>query len=377
MVVYRNMLPLSIHRMNPKARSLYRIGIGTAIILLLAPSLSVGAAPAPFYEDPLPRKKTIQTIGFGSCLRQNRPAPILNTANGMNPDLFVFLGDNVYADTTSPDEMKAAYLKLGSLDSFQALSRTAEIHAIWDDHDYGANDAGADFEFRQGAEKIFKWFWQMENRKPYAKREGVYASFLYRTSGRFPIKVQLILLDTRSFRSALKKKSWWSFLFSSGNRGPYVPDSDPEKTLLGKEQWDWLEHQFTVQADLRIVASSIQVLSGANGFETWANFPLEQKKLLELAVRSSGGTIFLSGDRHFAEISALDYGGRRLYDVTSSSLNQPLFFEDEHNPLRQGSRFADSNFGLLRIDDSGKNWSVRMQILDEKGQIRIEEIYRP
>ena len=145
--------------MNPKARSLYRIGIGTAIILLLAPSLSVGAAPAPFYEDPLPRKKTIQTIGFGSCLRQNRPAPILNTANGMNPDLFVFLGDNVYADTTSPDEMKAAYLKLGSLDSFQALSRTAEIHAIWDDHDYGANDAGADFEFRQGAEKIFKWFW--------------------------------------------------------------------------------------------------------------------------------------------------------------------------------------------------------------------------
>lgn len=359
-----------------KTRLLISIGSGLSILVLGAgiPLESVQALP---YQDPVPRSRVINDVAFGSCLRQNRAVPILDSIVENNPDLFVFLGDNVYADTTSPEEMRSAYLALGEKPGFRRLQKEAGVHAIWDDHDYGANDAGGDFSFRKGAEKIFKEFWGMENRIPYKDREGVYASFLYRTGGVHPIKVQLILLDTRSFRSPLKKKPWWQSFLGLGNTGPYVPDRNEEKTILGKEQWKWLEYQFSIQADLRIVASSIQVLSSSNGWESWSNMPLQKEQLLNLAVEQSAPVVFISGDRHFAEISALRFKNRTFYDVTSSSLNQPLFFEDEKNPYRRGERFPGANFGRIRIDDTSRNWTLKLQILDEKGAVVLNEEYNP
>tara|TARA_B100001939_G_scaffold348226_1_gene374431 strand:- start:19022 stop:20119 length:1098 start_codon:yes stop_codon:yes gene_type:complete len=351
---------------------LYPIGIPAGILVLcLAFSGRPAFAQSIEYEDPVPRNKAIHSIAFGSCMRQNRPAPILDAINGIQPDVFIFLGDNVYADTDSATEMQSRYSMLRQKPGFQKLVTQSRIHAIWDDHDYGANDAGADFAFRRESERIFKSFWGLSDSKPYRNREGIYASFLYRTTGRYPIKVQLILLDTRSFRSAWKTKPWWQSLLGLGLDGPYLPDSDPEKTMLGAEQWKWLEYQFQVQADLRIVASSIQVLSSANGFETWSNFPSQKERLLNLAAGSQGSVVFISGDRHFAEISAQSYKGKVFFDVTSSSLNQPLDFGEEENPLRQGNRFPGANFGQIVIQDTSPSWTAELQILDEKGEIRM------
>lgn len=352
---------------------LYPIGTGLAILVLcLNFSGTPVFAQAIQYQDPIPRNKAIQSIAFGSCLRQNRPATILNTIRESQPDLFIFLGDNVYADTTSRAEMNAAYSLLAKKPEFQKLVGQTRIHAIWDDHDYGANDAGGDFAFRKDAEQIFKTFWGISDVRPYRDRDGIYASFLYRTAGKHPIKVQLILLDTRSFRSPWKTRPWWQTFIGIGPDGPYLPDADPEKTMLGSSQWKWLEYQFQVQADLRIVASSIQVLSLANGFETWSNFPMEQERLLQLASRAQGSVVFISGDRHFAEVSARSYQGKVFFDVTSSSLNQPLDFGAEANPLRQGVRFASANFGRIMIHDSTPRWWAEFQIMDEQGDVRIK-----
>lgn len=352
---------------------LYPIGIGTWILVLCLcfSAGSLSGQPIP-YEDPVPRNRPIQSIAFGSCLRQDRPAPVLDQILSKKPDVFIFLGDNVYADTESASRMKDAYSLLGTRPQFQKLRNQSRIHAIWDDHDYGANDAGASFPFRLGSEKIFKSFWGLSGSKPYENREGIYAAFLYRTGGANPIKIQFILLDTRSFRSPWNTKPWWHF-FGTDLDGPYIPDSDPDKTMLGPAQWKWLEYQFQVQADVRIVASSIQVLSAANGFETWSNFPHERTRILKLARSSQGTTVFLSGDRHFAEISALRFENKTFYDVTASSLNQPLDFGEEKNPLRLGSRYADSNFGFIRIDDSKPRWSVTMEILDLQGRAQVSQ----
>ncbi|MCB1169892.1 MAG: alkaline phosphatase family protein [Leptospiraceae bacterium] len=354
----------------------FRIGIVASILFLsqVFPAQSMEGAP---FRDPVPRARAIQDIAFGSCLRQERPAPILESIAQSSPDLFIFLGDNVYADTTSENVMNQAYRKLWEKEGFQKLRKKAELHAIWDDHDYGANDAGGEFTFRKQSERIFKQFWQIADRSPYQDREGVYASFLYRSAGAHPIKVQLILLDTRSFRSPWTEKPWWKGILGLGNSGPYVPDRNQDLTILGKEQWEWLRHQFTVQADLRIVASSIQVLSAADGWETWSNLPLEKERLLDLAAGQPSPVVFISGDRHFAEISALRYRNRVFYDVTSSSLNQPLDFGDEENPLRRGERFTGANFGRIRINDSASSWNLELQILDEKGRVVLNERYVP
>ena len=347
--------------------SFFRIGTQTAILLLLQAFPGLRAAP---YEDPVPRSRQIQTIGFGSCLRQDLPAPALEAIARQSPDLFLFLGDNIYADTTSESVLREQYNRLAQREAFQKLSQQSVIHAIWDDHDYGENDAGGDFEFRRKSEKIFKRFWGVANSKPYASREGVYAAFLYRTAGQHPQKVQIILMDTRSFRSPLETRPFWEAWFSDRS-GPYVPSDDPDKTMLGEEQWKWLAYQFSIQADLRIVVSSIQVLSESDGWESWSTLPLERERLLDLAVGGSSPVLFLSGDRHFAEMSALQFKGKTLLDVTSSSLNQFNHFKDESNPLRLGARYSESNYGWIILDDSKPRLRLQIEIRDAEGKTRI------
>ena len=99
---------------------------------------------------------------------------------------------------------------------------------------------------------------------------------------------------------------------------------------------------------------------------------MEQERLLQLASRAQGSVVFISGDRHFAEVSARSYQGKVFFDVTSSSLNQPLDFGAEANPLRQGVRFASANFGRIMIHDSTPRWWAEFQIMDEQGDVRIK-----
>ena len=53
-------------------------------------------------------------------------------------------------------------------------------------------------------------------------------------------------------------------------------------TLLGDAQWQWLEKQLQVKADVRIIASSIQMLVYEKGMENWGNVPHQQQRLFEL-----------------------------------------------------------------------------------------------
>ena len=107
--------------------------------------------------------------------------------------------------------------------------------------------------------------------------------------------MQVILLDTRWFRSALKPSD------DRGKPGKerYLPDADPAKTMLGEAQWRWLEEQLRQPAELRLLVSSIQVVAEGHGWERWGNFPLERQRLYRLiADTRAQGVVFLSGDRH-------------------------------------------------------------------------------
>ena len=106
--------------------------------------------------------------------------------------------------------------------------------------------------------------------------------------------------------------------------GSYVPQDDPHVTMLGEEQWSWLEQQLRVPAELRILASSIQCVAEASGQETWSNLPHERQRLFDLIERTRAeGVVIISGDRHWAELSVLKDPRRYpIYDLTSSSFNQ-------------------------------------------------------
>jgi alkaline phosphatase D len=341
------------------------VGAPVARRLAVAAALAAaGALPLAAQAD----GPALRRILFGSCLIPTRPHPTLDAAVRERPDLFIFMGDNVYADTTDPAVLERKYAELANDPEFQRLEAACPVLATWDDHDYGANDAGADFPAKVMSRERFLDFWKVPPDSPRRAHEGVYDSASFGPPDR---RVQVILLDTRSFRSRLRIGR-----IPGLSHGPFVPNEDPDATILGAGQWRWLEARLREPARVRLIVSSIQVLAAQHGWEAWANFPREQQRLLEtLRATSASGVIFLSGDRHFAEISRFDAPGLYpLYDVTSSGLNR-RFPVDEANPnrFRVGGAFIGHNFGELDIDWDREDPLLAVRILDAEGRERLRQ----
>ena len=325
----------------------------------------------------------ITTIGFGSCAKQDRPVPIWDAINAARCDAFVLLGDNIYADTSDPAVFRKKYALLAAMPGFAKLRQTTPLFVTWDDHDYGTNDGGADFPGAEVAQKEFCDFFQVPANSPLRAAPGVYDCV---TLGPVGKRVQLILLDTRAFRSPFKK--------DPANPKGTIPNPDPDATVLGEGQWAWFERRLREPAELRVVVSSIQLIANEHGSEKWDNFPKERARFLELLRRTQAtGVIVISGDRHLAELSALtpaDGVPYPLYDLTTSGLNlevppKPAANEDKQikpkaaapkkpqvNRYRLHERiYTGSNFGLMRVKWDGPNPSLRLEACGLKGEVVI------
>jgi alkaline phosphatase D len=340
-----------------RSRLLARLAF--VVALVFAPSVARA-------DDP---SKVLTKIAFGSCADQDKPLPIFDTIAAAKPELLVLMGDNIYADLdkkvkVTPDVIREKYRVLEKLPGWVKLKATCPIIATWDDHDYGKNDAGAEWEHKDGAQEAFHDFFGTPKDDPWRKQKGVYSAPIYGPPGK---RVQIILLDTRYFRSPLKKGAFDPKLRIT----PYLPNTDPGVTMLGEEQWKWLEEQLRKPAEVRLLVSSIQVIADEHPFEKWANFPKERDKLYAL-INSTGanGLLILSGDRHLGEVS-LDTKavGYPLYDVTSSGFNQASknWRAPEKNGYRVASMPYGDNFGFVTIDWSGDDPRIGVQIRDEDG----------
>ena len=324
-------------------------------------------------------EKAVQRIAFGSCCKQDKPQPIWDSIVELKPEMFLFIGDNIYGDSTDMEVLQAKWKQLGDQPGYQKLKQTCPVLATWDDHDFGADDAGADYPQRKESQQLFLDFFDEPRDSPRRKQAGVYDAKVFGPADR---KVQIILLDTRYHRSPLVK-GYKPGEPGEGMRGIYVPNTDPTTTMLGAEQWAWLEQQLRVPAKLRIIASSIQVIPSEHGSEKWGNFPHERNRLLKLIETTrANGVVFISGDRHLAEISRLDRPANYpLFDVTSSSLNAPsgnitkagIRFMNEINSHRVGLQFFETNFGLIEIDWQLADPILRLQVRDELGQPVLQQ----
>ena len=308
-------------------------------------------------------------IAFGSCAKQTKPQPILKTIVQHEPDLFIYLGDNIYGDTRNMSTLKLKYSLLGSKPEFQTLRERVAVLSVWDDHDYGENDAGREYPKKHESRDIFFDFWHVPADSPRRKHAGIYGSHRFEEAGKV---LQVILLDTRFFRDPLKRNPK-SLPPESPFKNDYQPDPTPEKTLLGAEQWRWLGERFREPADVRIVCSSIQFGHQYNGWESWTNLPNEQTKMIDLIRQTrANGVIFISGDVHWGEISV-----RRtkdlypLHDVTASGLTED-WHKIEPNKFRVGEAVAENHFGLLEFDWKSETPSVTMNIIDKTGNRRLQ-----
>ncbi|MDP1909541.1 MAG: alkaline phosphatase D family protein, partial [Hyphomicrobium sp.] len=197
----------------------------------------------------------LSRIALGSCAKQTMPQPIWDAVLAWRPELFVFMGDNVYGDFKSANAtaLKEAYAAAQQIAGYERLRETVPHLAIWDDHDYGSNDAGADFAHKAVSKALFLDFWKAPAADMRRGREGIYESRVIGPPGR---RVQVILLDVRWFRSPLKLTDQRG----AAGKQRYLPDSDPAKTMLGATQWAWLAGELRKPAELRLIVSSTQVL---------------------------------------------------------------------------------------------------------------------
>jgi alkaline phosphatase D len=293
----------------------------------------------------------LTTIAFGSCNREDKEQPLWSVIVQNQPQLWIWLGDNIYGDTEDMEVLQAKYYRQKGNPGYQLLEVSTPVIGIWDDHDYGVNDGGKEYPKKKQSQQLMLDFLNEPRNSPRRKQEGAYASYTYGPTGRM---VKVVLLDARYFRDPLKKEG-------KAN----VPD--PGGRILGETQWKWLENELkNSPADIHLIGSGIQIIPEEHPYEKWANFPRERQRLFEL-IASTGvrGVILLSGDRHIAEITRYQLTGVRypIYEVTASGLTHSATQNtSEANQYRVGRLVNVLNFGLMRID-----WSSREVQLEVRG----------
>ena len=295
-------------------------------------------------------------IGLGSCLDQDYPQPIWQSIKKEDLNYFIFLGDNVYGDTRygSLRKMKSAYDKQKKV--LPDFLNDISIFSIWDDHDFGINDGGADYRFKRRAQELYLDFWEITKDDDRSNREGIYFS---KNEIFFDKNFKFIFLDTRFFRSKLK-----------GKKSNYIENIEPDATILGNAQWTWLENELKSDFDFLFIFSSIQIIAKDHRFEKWSNFPNERAKLFELLEQFNDKTILFSGDRHRAGI----YRKNGIIELTSSSMNKPGSSFSETDSYLIGKTYPQENYGVLEILEN----TIHIKIKDIKGNTlnSIEKSYK-
>ncbi|KAG2659458.1 hypothetical protein PVAP13_1KG357305 [Panicum virgatum] len=151
----------------------------------------------PFVRAARDADAVVSRIAFGSCANQSAPQPIWDAVVAFDPQVFVWLGDNVYGDNKRPFRVFGKERTVGPWKNVPRFYPSTEQ--------------------------------ELRRRYQLAKAKPGYASLRERA--------QVILLDTRY------------------HRDPLLSDG----TILGDPQWQWLERELHgPQSEITVIGSSIQ-----------------------------------------------------------------------------------------------------------------------
>lgn len=314
------------------------------------PPVGLQRPNAPMDVTPNVRKAGESVITFGSCNKPNLPQPIWAWVRSQMPDAWMWLGDIVYADTEDVERTRALYRQQSERPEYRALAEQTKVIGIWDDHDFGKNDAGREYPKRVESQGALLDFLGEPRESPRRKQRGTYASYEFGTGAR---RVKVILLDGRYHREK----------------------PGPDADTLGEAQWAWFEKELgRSTAEVNIVASGYQVIAEDHPNEKWGKFPRAKARLFDVLKKSKRpGIVLVSGDRHIAELCRLDGAvGYPLYEVTSSGLTHSYAgIGDEPNRHRVGKLYSWLNFGLIRVDWERRELSL--EVRGNGGNVPIEQ----
>ncbi len=304
-------------------------------------------------------------VAFGSCARIQSDAdqPIWRALSPYEPDLFFWLGDNIYGDSTTPATLVTEYQRQRFVPSFQPIGRRVPQLAIWDDHDFGLDNFDRTNPIRREALEIFRQFWANPGAGT-ADTPGVF--FDYNYGG-----VDFLFLDDRY------------------HRAPDTDEDVPTKEFLGQGQFEWLKQRLLAsRAPFKVIAcgSGWSRLKGPGG-DSWSAYQHERTRLFNfIRDNAISGVVLLSGDTHFPYVACAPWseqGGYDLYDLVSSALAQFLSDSPDGYERRIARMAPDrmirppllnvNNAGIIDFDMTGPVPSLRFNVISVRGK----ELYDP
>ncbi|RNI26888.1 alkaline phosphatase D family protein [Rufibacter latericius] len=303
----------------------------------------------------------LSVIALGSCNSQDREQPLWREILKNQPQLWVWLGDNIYGDTDDMQVLRAKYEKQLQNEGYQKLVETVPVIGVWDDHDYGRNNAGKEYKHKGQSAQLFWDFMGEPLQSLRRKQKGVYSAHTFGPAGK---QVKVILLDVRSQRDSLR-----------GKEPNYQPNLKGD--ILGETQWRWLEKELqTSKAQFHLIGSGLQIIANDHGFERWGNFPKSRQRLFNLIAKTkAANVILLSGDRHFAELSKITWPGvpYPIYDFTTSGLTHYWKggLVNEPNQHRVGEMHDKLNFAVMRF-----HWDQTPAVVDFEIRGRDNELHQ-
>jgi len=292
---------------------------------------------------PLDSIDNIERIAFGSCNHQSLPQEMWLNILESKPDLWIWLGDNVYGDSQNASELADKYNQQLRRPNYRLFMSRVPMVGTWDDHDFGTNNCDIHNPIKKESQQLFWDFMGEPKESPRRNQEGIYSSYTFGEPGR---EVKVMMLDVRYFKE----------------------EPGDSSDLLGEAQWAWLEQELmNSTAQINLIGTGTQFLSTKPTCEAWTQFPASTRRMYDLIKRSrKPGVIFLSGDIHCAEMmkdgsSSLNYP---LYEFTSSGLTHAHWGPGiKKNAYKIQNPFCALNYGLITI-----NWnepaSVKIEIKD-------------
>ena len=246
----------------------------------------------------------------------------------------------------------------------QTMFANTPTIGIWDEHDFGENDAGSEYPQKEAfLQIILDYFNVHKDSLRRTRTYGIYTSHMLTQTN---IKLQIILPDLRWNRSPLESVGKLKYMLSKApnDLGPYIPSKDEATTMLGETQWQWLEQQLQQPADVRVLATSLQFLPEFSGWESWANLPHERQRFLALLDKYQiDNLVIVSGDTHWSEFSQITRNNQKLlWEMTASGLTEE-WKNVSPNQHRVGESYAKANYGVIEL--SGKQ--LTMSIKDVSG----------
>lgn len=344
-------LEISLDGLKPYTRYYYRIYLEGEI------PRNIQKLP-PFYTSTAPEigaKKDIK-VAFGSCARYEAdPVQRIWTAvEQLHPDLFFWLGDNIYSDVADVDIMAEKYERQREVVSLRPLLRSVPNLAIWDDHDFGFNNSDRTNPIKQESLKLFKDFWANPSYGQPAN-PGVYFKYSYGA-------VDFFFLDCRFYRD------------------PYQSEDANGKTILGQVQLEWLKKELKESKGVFKVLISghewEEMEAGHALNDSWASY-LEERNAVFDYIQSNkiNGVVLLSGDTHVGELKVVPWsekGGYDLYDLVSSPLAQETskgwLKRDRRHFLRR-VYFNDNNAGVLQFHLDTERPYLQFNLINTKGEL--------